>query len=353
MPRSYIPEKLINAISLEPMSPRLELLKVLAEDADPLHGVLVKAMENVPGDALQKAADDPGISVWLKDSRRGNDPQQIRFEIVAKDIDDEIYDKRRRALLDRDPKTPPYDHPALSGIVPDRDLLVPLKDFQIEDGVLSRRGFIFSPAPPLRAVNSQYWSSRVLFDLPAGTAVNVRLDPLLVIPMNEYSASMYKMWVFGKELDWDRIGRLKGKESARWIPDELTSDVAFTDLIWERRDNEVHFECEEIPKNSEERPARYFHSIYDPKASVFVHSDAAVRFYTEDELRDRKHWRLHQIDKAGTRIKLFKIESPLDVGTWSYLVCASYVWNNDIKRYFLGERPFEAEHVSVFTDTKQ
>lgn len=218
-------------MSLEPMNPRFELLKALAEEVDPLHGVLMKAIENVPGDALQKVANDPRISAWLKARQRGNDPQQVRFEVVAKDIDDEIYDRRRKALLDRNPKTLPYNHPALSDIVPDRDLLVPLKVFQIEDDVLSRQGFVFSPAPPLRAVNSQYWSSRVLFDLPVRTAVSVRLDPLLVVPINEYSAPMYKMWVFGRNLDWNRIGRLKGKEHVRWMPDELTSDVEFTDLV--------------------------------------------------------------------------------------------------------------------------
>ena len=103
---------------------------------------------------------------------------------------------------------------------------------------------------------------------------------------------------------------------------------------------------------TEERPSRYFHAIYAPAEEVFVHSDAAVRYYTETELDLRKQAHLHSLGKVGVRVKLFRVDGPLDVATWSTLIAGSFVWNNDIQRYFRGERPFAVEHASLSSNAE-
>lgn len=136
------------------------------------------------------------------------------------------------------------------------------------------------------------------------------------------------------------------------MPDEMTSEVEFTEVVWQRRAEEVHFECEEIPINAEARPARYFHAIYLPAKKVFVHSDAAIRYYSEEELSHRKQERLYRLGKVGTRVKLFLTEGPIGQITWSTLVAGSFVWNNDVQRYFQGERPFEVERAPLLSKRK-
>ena len=40
------------------------------------------------------------------------------------------------------------------------------------------------------------------------------------------------------------------------------------------------------------REGRYFHSIYDTASRAITHVDAALRFYSEDELASRSEFRM-------------------------------------------------------------
>lgn len=96
---------------------------------------------------------------------------------------------------------------------------------------------MFNVAPPLPDPLSQHWSTQLLLQLPPEKTF-VRLDPLIVVPVDEHRERLAKMWVYGRDLDWDRIATLRGEEAARWMPDDLThSGCAFTDVIWSRRDD--------------------------------------------------------------------------------------------------------------------
>lgn len=354
MARLYVSESLIQLIASDPSDPRCILEEVRRKIDHPLHVDLLQTLAAIPSETIEEALTNPGVRGWLEIYEAADDSEQARFETLVKTIDDEIYERRRSILLEGGARSLPYDHPALSGVEPDDESLVSLSSFDVHQDFMQRGGFVFSPTPPLRAVNSQYWSSMVLFRLSAEISVRVRLDPFLITPVDSYSPPFYRMWVFGRDLDWQRIGQLKGEEMARWMPDNLSLRYCeFTDVIWRRRSDGVHFECEEIPKNAEERPSRYFHAIYAPTEEVFVHSDAAVRYYTETELDLRKQAHLHSLGKVGVRVKLFRVDGPLDVVTWSTLIAGSFVWNNDIQRYFRGERPFAVERASLSSNAGQ
>ena len=338
------------AVASESDDLRFTLHEILQKTDHPAHAGLVSTLENLSSEIIEEALTDPHICQLLKMAEANKDSERVRFEVLCKAIDDEIYERRRTQLLQRSGRIHPFDHPALAGVERDGEALVNRSLFNVQNGYMERGGFVFSPAPPLRSLNSQYWSSKVLFGLPSEIDVRIRLDPFLVIPAGSYSPPFYKMLVFGRSLDWKRIAQLKDEEAARWMPDELTFDSEFTDVIWQHRSDGVHFECEEIPKRATERPARYFHAIYSAGTGVFVHSDAAIRYYTQEELHLRRQAHLRTLGKVGVRIKLFRTDGPIDVTTWSALIAGSFVWNNDIQRYFGGERAFAVEHAPLRSD---
>ena len=218
-----------------------------------------------------------------------------------------------------------------------------LKYFNCRLGYLIHNDYVFSPPPPLQQLNSHYWFAQALLRLPKKAVVRVRLDPFLVSPATSYRIPVYKMLVFGRGLDWQRLRALKDEESARWMPDELTTaDYEFTDLTWCRRSDGVHFECEEIPKDAENRPGRYFHAIYDADGGNFSHADAAVRYYTETDLDSRRQSHLKDLAKVGARVKLFRVDGVLGREDWATLFAGFFVWNSDVQRYLAGTRDFSA-----------
>lgn len=97
------------------------------------------------------------------------------------------------------------------------------------------------------------------------------------------------------------------------------------------------------------RAARYFHSIYNPHAQVIVHADAALRFYSDGELAARKAEHLRKLSKVGVRVKLFRVDGEIDPEVWSGLVAGAFSGNNDVQRYFVGERTFEDEYSPVLS----
>jgi|GEM_PF-1114559 hypothetical protein len=344
---SYIPESVIQLVATVDSDSRRILQGIQCDPHHPLNADFLKALAVLPDEVVEEVLTDPELRDGVEFYVSGNDPSLLRFEVALRIIDDEIYRRRREALFQKGPETPPYQHPALSGIEPDHHMLVPLSGFNTRLGFMVRNGYVFSPTPPTRSVNSQFWSSRVLFRIQAVESVHIRLDPLLVARREDYRASVYKVDVFGRDLDWERIRNLKGEETARWMPDEMTSEIHFTDLVWQCRDDGVHFECEEIPKRADKRPSRYFHSILDPGTLTFIHTDAAVRFYTQEELEVRKQTHLNHLSKVGIRVKLFRVDCPLNLQTWTTLIAGSFFWNNDIQRYFRAERLFDVEYAPL------
>jgi hypothetical protein len=307
----------------------------------PFADVVADAMFKIPEPKFLEIAAVPRVAAWISNWGAPRGSKLYRMEVLIDLLDNEIYRRRREELLR---SNRPYDHVALHDLRPDRSKLVPLSSFDCSRGALERNGFAFMPTPPLRPFNSQFWSSAALFKMQAQSTA-VRVDPLFVVPVASYRQHVYSMYVYGRDLDWQRIATLRGEEAAQWLPDDVDgSDIQFTDVIWQRRDDGVHFECEEVPKDANARPARYFHAILDTRSNRFVHTDAALRFYDSAELTDRKNQHLRHLGKVGTRIKLFRVDDALDTITWSTLAAGAFVWNRDLQAYFRGQREFGASN---------
>lgn len=335
MPFHFIPERLIDACAAEAFDLRSYVEELVFRGDSPLSRDVETALNDIPAATLEEVQAHPVVAGWITNWSASPGSKLARMEVLIHLLDRETYTRRRTALLSGNQ---PYQHPALADLQPDRNNLVALSHFSCDRSALERRGYAFIPTPPVHPVNSHFWSSAVLFRLsPAATFV--RLDPLLVVPSSLFRPMFYSMYVYGRDLNWRRLAALRGVEHAQWIPDNAdASDIQHTDIVWRRRDDGVHFECEEVPKCASERPARYFHAILDSSRLTFIHSDAAVRFYDEHELNERKTCHLKDLGKVGIRVKLFRVDEPLDTITWSTLVAGAFVWNRDLQQYFRGQR---------------
>lgn len=348
MSGSWFPEDLLQALSTAPGDPRWEIEKVERLQDHPMRSRLEAALSSIPEDVIERFLTDPVCSGWIRFCGTTANSRQVRLEVLIAFTYQEIYARRSVLLRQTSGRPAPYDHPAVADLQADKDLLVPLSTFDCRLGYLVRNGYVFSPPPPLRELNSHYWTTQALLRLSEPAGVRVRLDPLLVSPAASYRAPFYKMLVFGRDLDWQRLSDLKGEESARWMPDELTTaECEFTDLTWRRRSDGVHLECEEIPKDAESRPGRYFHAIYDPDSEAFSHADAAVRYYGTAELQQRRRSHLKDLSKVGARVKLFRVDGSLNRTAWATLFGSFFVWNNDVQQYVTGTREFSVERSPI------
>ena len=259
-------------------------------------------------------------------------------------IDREIPLLRRRLLTQEfsADRPDPYCHPALADIEITHDFLVPLREFDTGCGGLAREGFVFSMIPVTESVNASYWLSRTL-TTSLHDEVFIRLDPLLISPLEDYRSTMYRMLVYGRALDWDRFAQLHEEDHGRWQPGELTRGVKCTEYVWSPRGDEVHFRCEElIDANRALRwGCRYLHAVYRPKTEHIVHLDGALRFLSDYEFASRQSCHLRHVGKIGDRIKLFRIDAPVRRERLVEIAPQFFVWNNDVARYFGADVPAE------------
>jgi hypothetical protein len=268
-------------------------------------------------------------------------PEQAKFYIASSLIDEALAKKRISILCDVNTGSiKPYDHNDLNGIKVNSDGLVKLKEFDLQSPMhgMGRGSTVFQILPSiLSATNSMYWAYDDLVDWNSKAEIYVRLDPLLIQSVTEFRPYIQKMLVYGKPLDWKFISKLKTPIHSRWCPDPgWQDDVEFTDLVWFPCDEGIEFICEEIPKSttSSFRASRYFHSILNPDTLTFGHCDGAIRIYSDEEISERCHTHVRNIGKIGKRIKIFLVNSDITNNDWTSLVCAFYVWNNDIQNYF-------------------
>lgn len=169
--------------------------------------------------------------------------------------------------------------------------------------------------------------------------IKVRLDPFNFAKIDKFIPLEYRMWVWGKPLDWNSIINLRQPEHGRWMAEfPSRDDINFTDYIWNPHDDEITFTCEEIPnsQNNIFRGSRYFHGIYSKISNDIIHCDGAIRFTSENELQERMsgHVKDENIRKIGKRIKIFMNIQKLNFFEFCGLASSFFVWNEDVIRYF-------------------
>lgn len=331
-----VDEELINYCMSDPTQPEMVIMRIHDQPDHPLYSKIQIALMSIPEEKVTARLTDPQWHWYYSNPDSGQTRMQVRRELLTIELNDLVYQSRKEALCQVSGTVRPYDHPSFKGIEPDQDWLVPIDVFEIEHLGIFRNDYAFNIPPTLPATNSSYWLMQHLMRMKTSSRLKIRPDPFIVCKRNKYNPAFYKMWVYGQQLDWDRIARLKEPEHAEWIPDSQCNSVRIgrTQLVWEPRKDGIHFQCEELPDSAGYRPGRYSHAIYNPESENFTHCDCAVRYYTIGEMLDRVAVHLRKAGKIGQRIKIFKIDGNLDRQTWCNLMAAFYVWNEDIQAYF-------------------
>jgi hypothetical protein len=337
MEQIIIPEEVVDHFGISNIPVYFSLSGVVDDDSQVGRNIrtLLKKVEAL----LDSPPSEPPF--WFTQSQ-GLDFDTRRLWVTERLISEAIAQRRLNILVeDYEAETKrPYQHSSLAGLLPDTHGLVPLNAFDERPNFFPglRRGqAVFEILPTIpTALNSMYWAMHILRSIP-GVEKLIRLDPLLMQPAVGYSPIFYKMLVYGKELDWDALSRIRQPEHARFQPASgWQMDVQFTDLVWAPIDEGIQFICEEVPTSDsfQLRPSRYFHAIFVPARKSFIHCDGALRLYTVNSLRERLNSHVRKAGKMGKRVKVFAINGDIPAETWTSLVCAYFVWNQDIEQYF-------------------
>lgn len=263
--------------------------------------------------------------------------ERARLSIVSDQITRALSAQRRRGLFTTaQDRPPPYDHPALQHLAIDSDGLVSLDSFEVQGDALCLGASAFFLLSVGLGSNAHYWLLEQFHRLGMISNVRVRLDPVLHGPTSELAGHFYRMEMFGRPLDWERIRNLREPEFGQWRAAGLSTKSLCTDYAWVPHDHEVDFLCEELPRSEDIdfRGSRYFHAVYSKHNDSIVHCDGAVRFYDREEFRTREKAHVRNAGKAGKRSKIFRIDAPVPKGPFGALVQSFFVWNYDVSHYF-------------------
>ena len=263
---------------------------------------------------------------------------QWRIYFAIEELGNQIAMLRKQLLLKASSPPPPYDHPQLVNVLPDKNGLVNMHDLYQYAGGFYAKDEVFTLAPSTNANNSSYWLLQELNDPMLDRKVKIRLDPLVHHPKADFHMMNFRMQVYGKLLNWERIKGLVTPEQVEFIPDDADkSPISKTQIIWNPSDDEVHFTCEELPNIAllPYRGSRYFHAIFEKESGDIEHCDGAIRYYDVDQYnaRQQTHIKAKEAVKAGTRIKIFHVTQP-PRESFIKLVTSFFVWNEDLVGYF-------------------
>jgi len=346
-PNLEVPKQLFDFLASNPVGVG-ELYRIVHKADHPVYFALQTFLNSIPIEAIErKLADENFRALHLPRNNPETDKyhQLARISFAEDFLQEEISHRRLEFIRDAEQQSRPcpYDMPALADLEVGRDNLVPLSTFNYDESQLSRNEYSFLLLSTTGAPNSTYWLLRSFYETDVASHVSVRLDPFLCGPTERMPAMFYRMLVYGRPLDWGRISQLRNQEFGSWCPDTPCTASEITEYCWTRRDDEIHFVCEEVPRASTvaKRPARYLHVIYDPRTQQITHFDGALRLYTQEELNQRYRTHVRNIGKIGIREKIFRIDEPVSRDAFSLITQAFFIWNDDVIKYFRGS-PFES-----------
>ena len=333
---SILSQELFNAFSQSYDPPHWIIEKLQKSGDAEVRAALVAALEAIPATAVGQL--DENIHSMLEHTFLSRDrDERAKLHVLSRIVEQELHQRRLAEISNGTNSRPkPYDHLALLDVTVDAEGLVPLSEFKIDGDALCCKGHAFFVLPAIPAFNSNYWLLQNIQRLGLVNAVSVRLDPLLHGPETELAGRFYRMDVYGRPLDWDRIRSLRDQEHGKWTPGNLSRKSLFTDYVWNPHANEVDFICEELPPllEVESRGARYLHAVFDKQSNCLSHLDGAIRAYTSSELESRARLHVRNAGKMGRRIKVFRTDHPIETATMGDIVSAFFVWNYDVMRYF-------------------
>jgi len=281
----------------DPVDAMFTVFEVADDSLHPEHDDLMRDLDDITADELIHFREEGRYNHLINRKNLRSEEKETKLWFMVDYLHKTIACKRLLILasnLDGE-KPAPLNHHALKNVEANDDHLVPLREFFASGTQLTRNGFSFTMSPIVSQSNSSYWVLTLLTKSDLKNRTWVRLDPFIVRAQEEYSSLEYRMWVWGRPLNWNLLKELQNPEHGQWMPDVLSSgDIERTDFVWFPNENELHFTCEELPRPAviHERGSRYFHAVYDNKNAVLVHCDGAIRVYDEKEIEYRLNFHL-------------------------------------------------------------
>jgi len=331
-----VPEDVFRFFASDPVGPMATVLRAASNSTCPIFESLDLFLRSIPQDVVADTCCNREFQFFWKEAR--DIDRMARVWIAERFLSDEIARQRLFFLRDQDRslRSTPYEQPALADVEVDDEGLVPLSSFKFDGSRLIHNGYAFTIFCTTASPNSTHWLVNALCSAASTEDINVRLDPFLFGTEQDFPAMFYKMWQYGRPLDWERISRIREPEHGRWLPRYSLDHGQCTDFCWRPQDREIHFLCEELPRSgqAECEAARYLHAIYVPSTSDAIHLDGALRLYTPDELDARSALHVRNCGKCGLRKKIFRTRSPVSRDRLSEIAQAFYVWNEDVRGYF-------------------
>jgi hypothetical protein len=331
-----IHKTLLDAFSRSYDPPHWIIEKLQASEDNEVRSAIMSALDAVPAGATNELDDETHAKLDIVFQSRDRD-ERVRLHVVCSAVARAMHQARIESVsTTANSRSKPYDHPILADIPVDKDGLVPLAAFELKGDALCYKGHAFFVLQALPSSNANYWLLQNIVRHDLVDSMSIRLDPLLHGPEDELAGHFYRMDVYGRPLDWDRIRLLREVEHGRWMPGKLSTKSLFTDYAWVPHADEVDFLCEEVPPVAEveDRSARYLHAVFNKQKNCLTHLDGAIRFYTLADLEKREKEHVRNAGKVGRRVKVFRTDHPVSPDTMSDIVQAFFVWNYDVARYF-------------------
>lgn len=326
------------------LDPFFEVFRVLNNNNHPGYKKLKVDLDSIDKIALKKYVIENDIDFYI-DRFKNKDIGRRAYYFIYQ-INKDIARIRIEKLIDSSERPAPYCFDNLRDLIIDKNNLVSIKHFNIDNFGFERNKLVYILCPILEQSNSSCWIFRTILKFAEEKKLNfkIRLDPFIEIPIDDYHPMFYKMLVYGKQIDWQRLLNLSNDDFGQWFDEKEYNRAGFTDYVWAPKDNTVHFTCEELPKLNFKgiKTSRYFHAIFNKNTGGIIHCDGAIRLYSDYELESRSnfHVKVPEVRKIGKRVKIFQYESnenhekELDQDTFCQLATNFFVWNDDVQRYF-------------------
>lgn len=323
------------------VDPIWKVFEVLDNKTHPQYLDLISDIKSIDKDDLEKYTSDNHIDHLLgryEDKEVGKRAYYIVFKLQK-----EIAKEKIIKLLEPCKKPDPYNSENLSQVNLDKNYLIATNQLNLTYHRFQFGSYVYELCPITGGSNSSYWISQsILFCIrKQGIVFKVRLDPFKEIPSEDYNPMMYKMYVHGKPLNWDKLLELRNEDFGQWFDEHKNN---FTDFVWTPTIDELSFTCEEFPSFSYDGfyTSRYFHAIFNKKTGGVKHCDGAIRVYDNIEKISRTtfHVRQAEVRKIGKRVKIFQFDSnenqnkEITRDDFSQLIVNFFVWNQDVQNYF-------------------
>lgn len=323
------------------IDPLFEVYTVLADKNHIENKSLLEDLDNINSTILKEFVSEHHIDGFLNTNEDVDTGRRTYYLIFY--LQKEIANAKFKKLLVTNGTVEPYNSPNLLNLKIDKNYLANTNQFDLSHYRFQKNDFVYHLCPITGASNSSYWIFQAIIRSIKESKINfkIRLDPFIEINSIDYKPVMYKMYVHGKPLEWNKLLRLRNDDFGQWFNER---DNNFTDYVWSPKFDEIHFTCEEYPVHNFSGliTSRYFHAIFNKETGKIKHCDGALRIYDESELDKRRkfHIRQPEVRKIAKRVKIFQFDSNDNGGEellqncFSQLAINFFVWNHDVQNYF-------------------